>query len=677
MSKTIIVGGGLAGLSAAHTVLERGGSVLVLDKSAFLGGNSTKATSGINGALTQTQIERGVADSKKIFYEDTAKSAGTGLRPALVKELTYGSGPAVEWLQERFGLDLSLVAFMGAHSQPRTHRGKERFPGAAITMQLMEVFDDICEAEPARARLITKAHVTKLLQAPDGTVVGCEWADRDGVVTVEHGPVVLSTGGFGADFTDKSLLAEIEPEWNKLTAFDDVPTAAGRLMNLPTTNGEHCTGDGIKMAMALGGNTVDMEAVQVHPTGMIHPDDPDAKVRFLAAEALRGVGGILLNREGRRFTDELQKRDYVTGRMWNDGSGAFPLVLNSASSAEMNWHCKHYASRGLMRTAANGAALAKLLNVPEANLAETFELYNAAAQGGRDAQVEAKGHTPKQNFVNAHFSMDDHFHVAMVGPVVHYTMGGIEANERSEVVRADGSTVRGLYAAGEVMGGIHGKNRLGGNSLLDCVVFGRVSGAHAAAYQLSSLASGAPAAGASAAAGAGRGGGAGAPAGGVSITVDNGGVTSTITVMPGSNKIDLNIGWDGDGAAPVSVSTGGAAATAPASSAAPADDFYTDKAAPAAAPAAAAAPALQVYSLEEVAKHNTEDDCWCIIEHEGIFKVYDITKFLPDHPGGKRAPVLLAGGDATEEFMMLHKPEILTKYAKEYYIGTLAPQSKL
>ena len=666
-SKTIIVGGGLAGLSAAHTVLERGGSVLVLDKSAFLGGNSTKATSGINGALTQTQIERGVADSKKIFYEDTAKSAGAGLRPALVKELTYGSGPAVEWLQERFGLDLSLVAFMGAHSHPRTHRGQERFPGAAITMQLMEVFDDICEAEPHRARLVTKAEVSRLLQAPDGSVVGCEWTDRDGNVTAEHGPVILATGGFGADFTDRSLLAEIEPEWNKLAAFDDVPSAAGRLMSLPTTNGEHCTGDGIKMSMAVGGNTVDMEAVQVHPTGMIHPDDPDAKVRFLAAEALRGVGGILLNREGQRFTDELQKRDYVTGRMWNDGSGAFPLVLNSASANEMAWHAKHYASRGLMRTAANGHELAKMLNVPAATLAETFELYNAAAKGAPDKQVLALGNTGKKKFVNAHFSMDDHFHVAMVGPVVHYTMGGVEANERSEVVTADGTVVRGLYAAGEVMGGIHGKNRLGGNSLLDCVVFGRVSGAHAAAFQLSSLTSGA---GPSASAGAGVGS-ATTPAGGVSITVDNGGVKSTITVKPGSKNIDLNIGWDGDGAAPVAFSTDAAAAVP----AAPAPT------APAAAAAAAsepeAAPAMQMFTLEEIAKHNTEDDCWCVIQHNGDSLVYDITKFLPDHPGGKRAPVLLAGGDATEEFMMLHKPEILDKYAKEYLIGTVAPQSKL
>merc|ERR1719258_171745 len=95
------------------------------------------------------------------------------------------------------------------------------------------------------------------------------------------GPVILCTGGFGADFTANSLLAKYRPD----------------LMHLPTTNGEHCTGDGIKMGEAIGGKTVDLEWVQVHPTGLVKPDDADAKIKFLAAEALRGVGGLILNKD--------------------------------------------------------------------------------------------------------------------------------------------------------------------------------------------------------------------------------------------------------------------------------------------------------------------------------------------------------------------------------------------
>jgi pyruvate/2-oxoglutarate dehydrogenase complex dihydrolipoamide dehydrogenase (E3) component len=171
-SKIIVVGGGLAGLSACHTILERGGNVLLLDKNAFLGGNSTKATSGINGAGTSTQIKLGIPDNSQIFYEDTAKSARAEIQPELVKVLTHQSGSAVEWIQEKFKVDLSLVSRLGGHSQPRTHRGMypvltlgtEQFPGMTITYALMSSYDDACKRTPTKAALISKATVTGLIK---------------------------------------------------------------------------------------------------------------------------------------------------------------------------------------------------------------------------------------------------------------------------------------------------------------------------------------------------------------------------------------------------------------------------------------------------------------------------------------------------------------------------------
>merc|ERR1719510_1975771 len=124
--KAIVVGGGLGGMSAANTVLENGGRVVLLDKSSFCGGNSTKATSGINGAGTRTQREKGINDNTDIFTADTLK--GGAKKPEIVKVLCENSGRDVEWLMDAFNLDLSLVARLGGHSQPRTHRGKERFP---------------------------------------------------------------------------------------------------------------------------------------------------------------------------------------------------------------------------------------------------------------------------------------------------------------------------------------------------------------------------------------------------------------------------------------------------------------------------------------------------------------------------------------------------------------------
>merc|ERR1719261_1723746 len=178
-----------------------------------------------------------------------------------------------------------------------------------------------------------------------GACVGCVYS-KGGKDFTERGPVILASGGFGADFTSNSLLAQYRPD----------------LIHLPTTNGEHCTGDGIKMGEKVGASTIDLEWVQVHPTGLVKPSEPDAKIKFLAAEALRGVGGIILNKNGVRFANELGRRDYVTGEMWKN-KAPFRLVLNKAASDEIIWHCKHYTGRGVMKFYESGEAFAKDINV--------------------------------------------------------------------------------------------------------------------------------------------------------------------------------------------------------------------------------------------------------------------------------------------------------------------------
>merc|ERR1719174_1811129 len=266
-------------MSAANTLLENGAKVCLVDKSSFLGGNSTKATSGINGAATTAQKNLSIQDSTELFVSDTLK--GGAKKPELAKVLCGNSGADVDWLVEKFNLDLSLVARLGGHSRPRTHRGKERFPGMTITYALIQMVEKVAERSDV-ARIVTKARVTKLLQNGGGDVVGCVY-ERSGAEFQEHGPVIIASGGFGADFTKDSLLAQYRPD----------------LMHLPTTNGEHCTGDGIKMGELIGAKSVDLEWVQVHPTGLVKPDDPDAKIKFLAAEALRGVGGLILDANGK------------------------------------------------------------------------------------------------------------------------------------------------------------------------------------------------------------------------------------------------------------------------------------------------------------------------------------------------------------------------------------------
>eukprot|EP00930_Biecheleria_cincta_P064047 TRINITY_DN495_c0_g1_i3.p1 TRINITY_DN495_c0_g1~~TRINITY_DN495_c0_g1_i3.p1 ORF type:complete len:329 (-),score=87.61 TRINITY_DN495_c0_g1_i3:1626-2612(-) len=317
-NQVIVVGGGLAGMSAANSVVELGGKTVLLDKSSFCGGNSTKATSGINGAGTKTQKGKGVPDNAEIFIADTLK--GGAKKPELAKVLCANSAADVDWLVDKFDLDLSLLARLGGHSQPRTHRGKERFPGMTITYALIQMLEKVAE-KTDRARIVTKAEVFKLIQN-GRAVVGCEYR-KAGKVIKEFGPMIFASGGFGADFGSDSLLATYRPD----------------LLHLPTTNGEHCTGDAIKMGEAIGAKTIDLEWVQVHPTGLVKPDDADAKIKFLAAEALRGVGGIVLDANGKRFANELGRRDYVTGEMWKN-KPPFRLCLNKAASDEIIWHCK-------------------------------------------------------------------------------------------------------------------------------------------------------------------------------------------------------------------------------------------------------------------------------------------------------------------------------------------------
>ncbi|KAI0709117.1 FAD binding domain-containing protein [Earliella scabrosa] len=450
--RTIVIGGGLAGLSAAHTALENGATVLLLDKKPALGGNSVKASSGINGAGTEAQKQLNIEDSPEAFYKDTAASARDLARPNLIKALTDNSVPTLDWLTSKFGVDLSLVAQLGGHSVPRTHRGKGGAPGWAMTSALVKQL----EAQPERATILKGAKVTKLLQDENGRVTGVEY-EAGGEKKTESGAVVIATGGFAADYAEGGFLSQFRPE----------------LLSVPTTNGDHATGDGHRLAVSLGGQLCDMDQVQVHPTGFVDPKEPGAKTKFLAAEALRGVGGILIDQDGARFVNELERRDFVTEKMQavtKEGRGPIRLLLSPSAAKALEAHVGFYKSKGLMREYPSAAAFAEDTKVPLAKLQETFESLQRYAAG------TVKDPFGKTNFTNSVYSPDEPLLVAEMTPVVHYTMGGIVIDEHARVLNGEGSPIPGLFAAGEVIGGVHGRNRLGGSSLLEAVVFGRIAG---------------------------------------------------------------------------------------------------------------------------------------------------------------------------------------------------------
>ncbi|KAJ4345777.1 Osmotic growth protein [Didymosphaeria variabile] len=627
--RVIVVGAGLSGLSAAHTIYLSGGNVVLLDKNNFMGGNSTKATSGINGALTRTQVDHKIPDSVKQFYDDTLKSARDKARPDLIKVLTYKSAAAVEWLMDVFNLDLTLVSRLGGHSHPRTHRGHDaKFPGMAITYALMQRFEELAEAEPERVQLIKKANVKKV-NMNGNTASGVTYVFNGEETTLE-GPVVLATGGYAADFTETSLLKKWRPD----------------TYDLSTTNGAHATGDGHKMLMSVGAQGIDMDKVQVHPTGLVDPKDPTAKTKFLAAEALRGEGGILLNSKGKRFCDDLGHRDYVSGMMWEEKKkDLWPirLVLNSKASNVLDFHTRHYSGRGLMKKM-SGKELAKEIGVSDKELQEEFQSYNAIAKGDK------KDQWGKKYFHNVPFDINDTFHVALMEPVLHFTMGGIEINDQAECLNADGKPFDGLFVCGELAGGVHGANRLGGSSLLGCVVYGRVAGESASKYLFQQALNSA-------------GGSAVSRLGQISLHID--------PSQPGRVTVDWGNGTD---ASASSSSDGSKIAQQKQQSAGPvlksdADSKDPGKVSKPNEPKKFEVPAKE-YTLEEVAKHNKKDDLWIAVK--GV--VMDLTNWTDEHPGGPQALFSHMGKDASEEFEMLHDDEVIPKYAPEVVIGRVKGQ---
>jgi len=455
--KAIIIGGGLAGFAAAHTIAQAGGRALLLDKSPYTGGNSVKASSGINGANTRSQTALNIKDSSEGFIDDTLNSGSR--KPCMARVLAEDSAASLHWLMDKYDVDFSFVSQLGGHSVARTHRGADRLPGRTITHALMDNLP-----EDGRIHVVNNARVVRIIKNDCGCVVGCEWVDSKSSEPTslheEHGPVIVASGGFGASAKNPgSLLAKYRPD----------------LLDLPTTNGPHCTGDGMVLAENVGASLIDMDCVQVHPTGLVNTDDPHAYSKFLGAEALRGVGGILINGKGKRFCNELGRRDYVSGEMRNQRDLPIRLVLNGKAYNELKWHCDQYVAMHVMKVYTNVAALAQDMNVPASDLSETVRDHDSVGQGVCEGRVQTD-EFGKKFFHNIPTSLTEELHVAIVTPVVHYCMGGVEIDENACVLDTNGHIIPGLFAAGEVTGGVHGTNRLGGSSLLDALVFGRRAG---------------------------------------------------------------------------------------------------------------------------------------------------------------------------------------------------------
>lgn len=436
----VVVGGGGAGLSAAISAKENGANVVLVEKMLMLGGNTNYATAGINAANTKLQKKLGIEDSAELFYKDTMKGGKNVNNPELVKKLTGDSANIIDWLTER-GADLSEVVFTGGQSAKRTHRPAG---GQAVGPVIVDALADTAEKDGIDVR--TETEVTKILKTGD-KVTGVEVKHKGETYNINAKAVVMATGGFGAN---AEMVAEYKPS----------------LKGFGSTNSPAITGDGIKMVKAVGGDLVDMTEIQTHPT-VVH------KKTAMITEAVRGEGAILVNREGKRFVSELETRDVVSkAELEQTGKSAF-LVFDQEVREKLG-AINGYVRKGFAIEGATLEELAKKVGIDAKSLVETMNKYNGYVKAGEDKEF-GKTALPRK-LVKAPF------YAIEVSPAVHHTMGGVRINTNAEVLTADGKVIPGLFAAGEITGGVHGANRIGGNAVTDITVYGKTAGENAAKF---------------------------------------------------------------------------------------------------------------------------------------------------------------------------------------------------
>uniref|UniRef100_A0A7S2W7A0 fumarate reductase (NADH) n=1 Tax=Mucochytrium quahogii TaxID=96639 RepID=A0A7S2W7A0_9STRA len=457
----IIVGAGLAGLAAAVTILDRGGSVVLVDKEGVAGGNSAKASSGINAIDLSSKMM--YDDSVERFKADTLKGSGKlgDEKHELVDILTEGSPDALEWLRTRANMSLYERGQLGGHSRGRTWRPAAGLAGSEMIAAITKVLKPFTKDE-SRCRFLKKTQALKLVLNGDGTFSGVELQDlkTKNTFTVNAKAVIIATGGYAYHNVPHPLLEEVRPD---LTPF-------------ATTNGRFATGDGIRMATAIGGDTIELDHVQVHPTGFVDPADPSNPVKTLAAEILRGVGGVLLDDAGERFANELGTRKYLSEAMMHHAEAKageqpkFLLLLNEEAASKAPKHIPMYVAKGLIKKYDTIKDLAEGNNLDIEAVQRTVVEFGKSL---RDPQAHPD-HFNRTVFPGTGFEQGPYY-AGFVTPVLHYCMGGLKINGDTQILNRNGVPVGGgtVYAIGETVGGIHGENRLGGNALTECVVFGR------------------------------------------------------------------------------------------------------------------------------------------------------------------------------------------------------------
>ena len=447
----VVIGAGGAGFSAAITARNAGANVVLLEKMPAVGGNSLISGAEMNVAKNWVQPKLGINDdSPELHAQDTFKGGDGKGDMKVINVMTHEALDAAKWCRDYLGVRFEddNLFFFGGHSRKRA-----LIPVGHTGTEFIAKFQ--AKADELGIPVITNMKAEELIKDKDGRVVGVK-ATMDGSEYTFNakGGVVLATGGFGAN---PEMVKKYNPKIDE---------------RFKTTDAPGSTGEALYMAERAGAQLVNMGYIQTYPIC-----DPISGAIELIADA-RFDGAIMLNQEGKRFVEELQRRDVLseailnqTGQycwvLWNDNIGK----ISNTVKAHANEY-EAFTKQGIMTTCDDLKCIADFTKIPFDQLQKTVKRVSDMAGKGNDKDFNHRAGLMDMQ--------QGKYYVIKAVPSTHHTMGGVRINEKAEALTAEGKVIPGLWAAGEVTGVTHGTNRLGGNAYTDIIVFGRIAGEAAA-----------------------------------------------------------------------------------------------------------------------------------------------------------------------------------------------------
>ncbi|HQO94774.1 MAG TPA: flavocytochrome c [Sedimentibacter sp.] len=456
-AEIVIIGAGGTGLAAAVTAGQEGASVIVLETNGFAGGNLLVSGGVYNSPEPEMQAKQGIEDSPELFMQQTLAGGDNIANPELVRILAYNALDGLNWLKELGNEFEDQVIQAPGALHPRSHNTTAPL-GSGIIKTYLEHIDKMDNVE-----ILYETKGESLIQE-DGQVVGVIAKNPDGsklTVKANKG-VIIATGGFSKN---AQLVIEYRNA-EKWPLLDE---------NSVSTNMDSIRGEGIIMAREIGADVVDMDQMQFlylgqPKTGLL------SGVFNVSAEVT-----VFVNKEGKRFVAEDARRDVISSAVFAQEDGMMYMLhsAESLSDPANQLNIDGIPMKELLDIGAYGwkqgdtlEELAKEIGVPAENLVQTIAEYNEA--------VDTKNDPFGRTLLNVKMAKGPFYAIPRV-PALHHTMGGLRIDTLARVLDTKGEPIPGLYAGGEVTGGIHGGNRLGGNAVTDTVVFGRLAAQSAVA----------------------------------------------------------------------------------------------------------------------------------------------------------------------------------------------------